>query len=316
MGNVGIARAFAPASVGNVGVGFDILGHALVAVGDTVEAARTRRETVTLSGITGIVASLPDAAEQNTAGRAVQAMWETLRPGFGVTLAIEKGIPLGSGMGGSAASAVAAVVAANALLEEPLGLRELLPFAIAGEAVASGSVHVDNVAASLLGGLVFAFAGESRQMRVRKIEVPAALRCVLVHPACEVRTRDARQALDASVPLATVTEHCANLAGVLLAVQNGDLGLLRESLEDVLIEPQRAHLVPGFAAVKQAALDSGALGCSLSGSGPSLFAWVEAERAQSVADAMCAAFENCGMGCDYWISPIDAPGARVTEAGK
>jgi len=307
------ARAFAPASVGNVGVGFDILGHALDAVGDIVVANRSDQQGVSIAGITGVVEDLPTVVERNTAGRAVQSMWDALRPGFGVSLAIEKGIPLGSGMGGSAASAVAAVVAANALLREPLELAGLFSHALAGEAVASGSVHADNVAASLFGGLVYAYVGHQGDVRYARVPVPAGLRCVLVHPACEIQTRDAREALDANVALAALVEHSANLAGVLLACHSGDLALLRRSLCDVLIEPQRAHLVPGFARVKDAAIAAGALGCSLSGSGPSLFAWVEAAAAPDIAAAMSEAFASEEMACDVWVSAIDAPGARLTE---
>ncbi len=307
------ARAFAPASVGNVAVGFDILGHALNAVGDVVMAARSDEPGVSVAAISGVVENLPTVVDSNTAGRAVQSMWDALQPGFGVTLSIEKGIPLGSGMGGSAASAVAAVVAANALLPQPLDRAGLFRHALQGEAVASGSVHADNVAASLFGGLVYAYVGGESDIRYAKLPVPVGLRCVLVHPACEVHTRDARQALGADVALATVVEHGANLAGVILACHSGDLTLLRRSLSDVLIEPQRAHLVPGFTGVKEAAVSAGALGCSLSGSGPSLFAWAEADVAGVVAAAMVKAFASGGMACDCWVSPIDAPGARLTE---
>jgi homoserine kinase len=309
----GSARAFAPASVGNVGVGFDILGHALDAVGDVVVASRSDMPGVSVTDITGVVTDLPTIVERNTAGRAVQSMWDDMQPGFGVTLAIEKGIPLGSGMGGSAASAVAAVVAANALLPEPVDLDGLFPYALIGEAVASGSVHADNVAASLFGGLVYAYAAGDGNVRNARVPVPAGLQCVLVHPHCEIKTRDARLALNADVALPIAVEHSANLAGVILACHSGDLELLRRSLRDVLVEPQRAHLVPGFAKVKQAALAAGALGCSLSGSGPSLFAWAETTVARDIATAMSRVFASDKMACDVWVSAIDAPGARLTE---
>lgn len=309
------SRAYAPASVGNVGVGFDILGHALDAVGDVVEATRGAGSSVTVAKISGVVADLPTNVADNTAGRAVEAMWQSVEPGFSVSLSIDKGIPLGSGMGGSAASAVAAVVAANGLLDAPLSPHALLPFALAGEAVASGSAHVDNVAASLFGGLVFAYR-DATSTRIRQVAVAPGLRCVLVHPACEIQTRDARGALSSNVDLATVVESSANLAGFLLACPTGDADLLRASLRDVLIEPQRAHLLPGFADVKASALGAGALGCSLSGSGPSVFAWVEEGLAERVAGAMVDAFARNGLASDYWISPINARGARTVEASS
>ena len=185
------ATAFSPASVGNVGVGFDLLGHALEGIGDTVTATRIDEPVVRVASITGYITSLPREAERNTAGRAVAAWRESRRVAFGVELAIEKGIALGSGMGGSAASAVAAVVAAQALLGD-VDLESLYPFALAGETVASGSAHGDNVGPQLLGGLVFA-----THDRLVRIPVPEALTCVVVHPDQVLETRVARAALAA-----------------------------------------------------------------------------------------------------------------------
>ncbi|MBL8269815.1 homoserine kinase [Steroidobacter sp.] len=305
------ATAFAPASIGNVAVGFDVLGHSFPAIGDRVRATRTERPGVTISAITGVTKELPLTAENNTAGRAVLGLLETTQPGFGVELTIEKGIPLGSGLGGSAASAVAAVVATNALLPQPLTSQQLLSFAMQGEAVASGAVHVDNIAPSLFGGLVLTVGIE--RPNVRQIPVPPAIRCVLVHPHMELPTREARQILSRSVHLSTVIWQTANLAGFLTGCFTDDLALIRESLQDVIIEPQRQSLIPGFEAVKRGALEHGALGCSISGAGPTVFAWCETDDAERVRDAMVAGFTAQGLACDTWICAIDAVGARVVD---
>jgi len=232
-----------------------------------------------------------------------------LREGF--ELEVVKGIPLGSGLGGSAASAVAAVVAAAALVEQPLDKTRLLHFAMQGEAVASGSVHVDNIAPSLFGGLVLTVGIDDPH--VKQIPVPACVRCVLVHPHMMLATREARAILKPYVPLADVIWQQANLAGFLAGCYTGDLPLIRESLMDVVIEPQRQALIPGFAEVKRAALDAGALGCSISGAGPTVFAWTEAAAAEAVRAGMVAAFGRHGLDSDSWVSEIDADGARVVD---
>jgi homoserine kinase len=305
------ATAFAPASIGNVAVGFDVLGLSFPAIGDRVRAKRTPGPYVTIASISGVTVNLPLDPEKNTAGRAVLGLLQTMQPGFGVELKIEKGIPLGSGLGGSAASAVAAVVATNALLPQPLTPEQLLPFAMQGEAVASGAVHVDNIAPSLIGGLVLT-VGVDRPS-VRQIPVPAAIRCVLVHPHMELPTREARQILSRSVHLSNVIWQTANLAGFITACFTGDLALIRESLQDVMIEPQRQRLIPGFPVVKRGALDSGALGCSISGAGPTVFAWCESHNAERVRSAMVAGFADHGLECDSWICALDAAGARVVD---
>jgi homoserine kinase len=303
------ATAFAPASVGNVGVGFDILGHSVEALGDRVRAVRTSNPGVTIRTIRGVVPDLPLAAEKNTAGRAVLALLAETGARHGVELEIEKGIPLGSGLGGSAASAVAGVVAAAGLLDHPLDRTQLLKFAMQGEAVASGSVHVDNIAPSLYGGLVLTVGIDNPH--VKQIPVPDAVRCVLVHPHMVLNTREAREILDRSVPLSDVIWQQANLAGFLAACYTSDLALLRESLLDVVIEPQRQGLIPGFADVKAAAIAAGALGCSISGAGPTVFAWAEASRAETVRSGMVAAFRRHDLATDDWVSKIDRSGARI-----
>jgi len=305
------AKAFAPASVGNVGVGFDILGHTVAALGDRVRATRRPERGVTIRAITGTVTDLPLAAERNTAGMAVLALQQDLALDFGFNLEIEKGIPLGSGLGGSAASAVAGVVAAAALVDEPLDRTQLLKYAMRGEAVASGSVHVDNIAPSLFGGLVLTVGIDNPF--VKQIPVPESIRCVLVHPHMMLATREARAILSKSVPLSDVIWQQANLAGFLAGCFSSDIALIRESLLDVVIEPQRQVLIPGFPDVKQAAMAAGALGASISGAGPTVFAWADAADAEKVREGMVAAFARHGLECDSWVSAIDRAGARVLD---
>jgi len=280
------ATAFAPASVGNVAVGFDVLGHSFQAIGDRVTARRLAEPGVRIAAITGVATNLPLEPEKNTAGMAVLGMIRELKLDFGIELTIEKGIPLGSGLGGSAASAVAGVVAANALLPTSLTRLEMLKFAMQGEAVASGSVHADNIAPSLFGGLVLTVGIDNPN--VKQIPVPASVRCVLVHPHMMLSTRAAREILSRSIDLSNVIWQSANLAGFLTGCFTGDLQLIRESLEDVIIEPQRKVLIPGFQAVKDGAMANGALGCSISGAGPTVFAWCEAPDAERIRDAMVA----------------------------
>ncbi len=303
------AVAFAPASVGNVGVGFDVLGHSVPVLGDTVTARRIDEPGVRIAAIRGVVRDLPLDAAQNTAGVAVVALRDAAGIDFGFELTIEKGIPLGSGLGGSAASAVAAVVAANALLDTPLENLQLLRCAIRGESTASGSPHADNVAPSLYGGLVLTVGIDDPI--VRQIPVPDVIRCVLVHPHIEVTTRTARAMLKSTVPLGDVVWQQANLGGFLSGCYTGDLAMIRAALEDVVIEPQRKALIPQFDEVKRAALAEGALGCSISGAGPTVFAWCEEPKADGVRRAIVAAFESAGIGADSWISPISPDGARV-----
>jgi len=306
-----VASAFAPASVGNVAIGFDILGFSVSAIGDRATVRRCDDPGVRIRAIRGVVADLPMEAAKNTAGRALQAMRDALALPFGLELELDKGIPLASGLGGSAASAVAAVVAANALLPTPCSKLELLKFAMLGEAVASGSMHVDNIAPSLYGGLVLTVGID--QPRVKQIPVPAAVRAVVVHPHMFLSTRQARAILKGSVAMKDFVWQTANLAGFISGCYTDDIDMLRESFEDVVIEPQRAALIPGFAEVRRAAISAGALGCSISGAGPTLFAWCLASHALAVREAMVVEFSHHGLASDHWTTPIDALGARVLD---
>lgn len=307
-------KAFAPATVANVAVGFDILGHSVEAVGDSVTAIRTDQPGITIRSISGVVRDLPLDAERNSAGKAVMALWERAQASGGVALEVEKGIPLSSGMGGSAASAVAAVVAANALLPEPFDKIELLRCAMAGEQVASGSIHVDNISPSLFGGLVLTVGVDNPI--IKQIPVPPAIRCVLVRPHMELATREARKILDGNVNMSDFVWQSANLAGFVAACYSNDLELMREALQDVVVERQREVLIPGFRRVRDAAMGQGAIGCSISGAGPTIFAWCEEPHAEATRGQMVAAFANAGFESDSWVSTISPVGAHIVESGE
>ena len=301
------ARAFAPASVGNVGVGFDILGHAIEGVGDTVTVRRIDEPGVRIHAIRGTTVDLPLGAEDNTAGAALIALRAALDLPFGFEVEIDKGIALGSGMGGSAASCVATLVAANALLPQPLSREALYPFALTGEAVASGGRHGDNLGPMLLGGLVLSTAD-----RLVPVPVPAAWHSLLVHPDAVLETRRARAALQGHYALGEFVAQSANLALVLSGCYTADAGLVRAGLRDVLVEPRRAGLIAGFAEARDAALDAGAMGASISGAGPSVFAWFEQREAAFAAQsAVQQAFADAGFDSQGWVSPLNAPAARL-----
>ena len=252
------AIASAPASIGNVGVGFDILGQAFDAARDTVTAVREDAPGVRLGAVSGLVSSLPDSPAANTALAAAQAVLEAAGAPFGIRLSIDKGVPMAAGMGGSAASAVAGAAAANALLGEPFSVAELLPFALEGERIASDPPHWDNVMASLLGGLVLA-ASEEPPL-VQQLPVPKCVVAIVLHPSVRVETRMARGILKAEVPMKLVVEHSRRVAAFAAGCASGDLGLIRAGLQDILVEPQRAHLLPVLGDVKAEALGAGALG--------------------------------------------------------
>ncbi|MDT5158172.1 MAG: homoserine kinase [Acidobacteriota bacterium] len=310
------ATVFAPATVSNVAVGFDILGFAVEAAGDEVTVTVSERAGVRVEAITDTTGTLPEGAipydaSQNTATVGLIKLREDLRLDYGFDVSIRKGIALGSGMGGSAASAVAALVAANSLLERPLPQESLLAYALVAERVASGAAHPDNAAPCLFGGLTLMLSADPA--RHVELPVPTGVLNVLVHPHVRVDTRDARGILKDSVTLADHVRQSANLGGFIAGCFRDDLELIRSSLTDIIIEPQRAALIPGFNAVKAAALREGAIGVSISGSGPSVFAWVDSESAsERVRAAMVSAFMSNGVtDVDSWVSPVSREGARV-----
>ncbi len=307
------ATAFAPASIGNVGVGFDMLGLAIEGAGDRVTACRADVDGVQISQVFGLDGEihpiLSADTSENTAGVAAAALWAAKGDEGGVEMTVHKGIPLASGMGSSAASAVAGCVAVNALLAEPLPTEQLLDYALAGEKLASGALHADNVAPSLLGGLIL--SPPVLHPQLLPLQTPDDLSSVLLHPDLLVSTAEARRKLATGYSMEQWLSQQGYLAGFIVALANNDHELISDTLKDVIIEPQRKSAVPCFDDVKEAALNAGALGVSLSGSGPSIFAICPTRVAENISVAMQQACRNHGYGCECWVSSLSAPGAVV-----
>jgi len=302
--------AFAPATVSNVGCGFDVLGFALDAPGDRVSAAFTAAPGVTIERIDGDHGRLPREAERNTAGVAALALVAAIGERRGIALTIEKGLPLASGLGGSAASAVAAVVAVDALVGANAPLATLMACALEGERLGAGSAHPDNVAPALCGG--FVLVRQPSPPDIVRLPVPDGLTAVVVHPDLEIETARARALVGDSVPLATAIRQWANMGALVDALHRSDFELIGRALEDAVAEPRRAALIPGLTAIKRAAMNAGALGCSLSGSGPSVFALCRRPQdARAVAVAMTAAVRQSIGASRAYISRVGQRGARL-----
>ena len=308
-------RVYAPATVSNVGPGFDVLGFALHRPGDIVEAERSDVPGVELVEVTGDEGALPADAQRNAAGISAADVLRRAGPGRaagGLRLWLRKGMPLSSGLGSSGASSAAGAVAANELLGRPLAIEDVVRSAMAGERAACGSAHADNVAPSILGGIVLIRCYQP--LDLVRLPVPDGLFVAVVHPHCQVSTAEARNRLARHVfALPDIVATMGNLGALVAALHQGDLGLLGRAIEDRLIEPARAGMIPGFAAVKRAALDAGALGCAASGSGPSVFAFADADdTAARVARAMRAAFRvHAALDSEAWVGPISRDGAHV-----
>jgi homoserine kinase len=301
-------RAFAPATVANLGPGFDVLGLALAGAGDVVTARFDGASGVRIERIEGDGGALPLEASANTAGIAAERTLSRAGVAAGVALVVEKGLPLGSGLGSSAASAAAAAFAVNGLVGSPLRKAELIGPCLDAEAAVSGR-HADNVAAAILGGLVLVRSIDP--LDVVRLPIPEGLTMVVVTPRVVVGTRQARAVLPASIPLAAHVKGSGDLAALVAACFSGDLGLFARALNDEIATPARAPLIPGCDDVMRAARDAGALGASISGSGPSIFAVCRSERsARETAAAMVAAFTRAGVVATTLISPADAPGVR------
>jgi homoserine kinase len=302
--------AYAPASVSNVACGFDIMGFALDQPGDQVTVRFTRGRDVTIRSITGSTSTLPMDAAKNTAGAPVIEMLKHCGIRQGVEIEIHKGLPAGTGIGSSAASAVAAAVACDALLGAGLSKTELLGFALHGERIASGGTHVDNLSPSLWGGFVLVRGYDPPD--IVQIPIPVPVWCVIIRPHMEIRTSDARRILPESVPLRDVVRQTGNAAGLVAGLMSGNFGLISRSLHDVIAEPARRHLIPAFSEMKAAALDAGALGCSLSGSGPALFALASSqELAGRIGASMGAVLDRVSCPHSIIVSGINSTGARV-----
>jgi homoserine kinase len=305
-------KVFAPASIGNIGIGFDIMGLCIEQPGDEVVARFSQYPGVRITKIEG-GDSLPMHVEKNTAGVAVLRFLEHLGAfNRGIELEIYKKMPSGSGLGSSAASAVAGVFAVSELLQTGLPKKALLRFACLGEQIASGGFHADNVAPSLLGGIVLIRDNDS--LDVFQLPVPEQLFAVVIHPEVEVLTKTARALLQPTVPLKTYVQQSANIAAFVTALYTNDYALIGRALDDVVIEPQRAALIPGFYEVKSAAILEGALGCSISGSGPSVFALCNnLKSAEKAGMAMQKIFTDQKIKSTVYVSRVNQTGAVVLD---
>lgn len=305
-------KVFAPATIANLGSGFDVLGIALEKPGDYVVAQRRAQSGLSFSVRTNN-SDLPAGANENVAAHVAQLMLNEFKPSFGIRMTLLKKMPIGSGLGSSAASSVASVLAVNALLGKPLKKKELLRFAVEGERKASGSPHADNVAPSLLGGACLVRSYEP--LDVISIPVKDSLVWVVVHPHVIVRTEEARNLLPKAVSLQTAIRQWGNISGLTVGLASGNLELIGKCVEDAIAEPVRGNLIPGFRDVKQAALDAGAYGCSISGSGPSMFAVTASPAiAKHIGAAMVKTFLRvANVKCDVFVSRTNMEGARIVR---
>ncbi len=306
--NAGL-KVFAPASVANVACGFDVLGFALEKPGDEIIVRFSDKPGLRITTITGAKGKLPFEVEKNTAGFAAQRLLEHLgETERGIEMEIHKKMPFGSGLGSSAASAVAGVMAVNELLKRPLEKRELLHFAVLGEQLADGAYHADNVAPSLIGGMIL--IRNNASLDVHRLPLPQGIYASVLYPHVKILTKDARAVLSDQVSLSKCIEQSGNLAGLVVGLYNGDLDLISRSLNDVIIEPQRAQLIPHFYDVKEAAMNAGAMGCSISGAGPSIFALsANSLIAENVGIAMKNVMHDAKIPNELFVSPINQEGA-------
>ena len=303
-------RAFAPATVANVSCGFDVFGFAVEQPGDEVLLTLTDHPGVRMKKIEGDAGRLPMEAEKNTAGVAVLAFLKAIQSNQGVDIILKKNLPLGSGMGSSAASSVAALVGINHLLGEPFSKKDLLPFAMEAERIACGSAHADNVAPSLIGGFVLIRGYDP--LDVVSIPTPENLYCTLIHPHLELNTQDSRQVLRSNIALKDAITQWGNIAGLVAGLMKPDFGLISRSLKDVIAEPVRSMLIPGFDMIKEKAVENGALGSGISGSGPTIFALsTEAATAHNIGKVIGQEFEKFRLKSEVFVSRINPQGASV-----
>ena len=309
----GRVRVFAPASVSNLGAGFDVFGLALEGPGDEVVVRAVQGSGIVSVSVTGDGGRVPTDPLRNAAALAVQGVLDRVDSDAGVAIEVRKGIPLASGLGGSAASAVAGAVAADALLGGGLDRTARLECALIGERKGSGANHADNAAPSLIGGFVLVLPGPPT--RVVRLPTPRDMTVAVAHPALEVETRRARTILGDTIPLAAGIRQWGNAAGTVAGLYEGDWEVIARCLRDAVAEPVRAKLVPGFERVREAALGAGAAGAGLSGSGPSVFALCRGRlAAEAAAAAMAEAFQvEAGVRSDVVVSGADQPGARILE---
>lgn len=304
-------RVFAPGSVSNIGCGYDVFGVALEGPGDIVTARLADGEGVVSVTVSGDGGRLPTDPARNCAAVAAQAVAEQIGAPVGMALEVRKGLPLASGLGGSAASAAAGAVAADALLNGGLDQATLLECVLAGERHGSGASHADNAAPALVGGFVLVLP--EAPLRIVPLPVPADLVVAVVRPHLEVETAKARALLGEAIALSAAVRQWGNTAGLVAGLYEEDWELLERCIDDAVAEPVRTQLVPGFQAAKRGALAAGAAGAGLSGSGPSVFAICRGRRsAQRAGQAMADAFRTeAGVAADVIVSPPNPRGARV-----
>lgn len=308
--NMKTIRAFAPATVANVSCGFDVFGFAVESPGDEVILTLIDTPGVRIKRIEGDGGRLPLDAQKNTAGVAVIAFLNAIESQQGVEIVLKKNLPLGSGMGSSAASSVAALVGINQLMGEPFAKKDLLPFAMEAERIACGSAHADNVAPSLMGGFVLIRGYDP--LDVVSIPTPESLYCTLIHPHIELNTEDSRGVLRRNIPLKDAIVQWGNIAGLVAGLMKPDFGLISRSLKDVIAEPIRSMLIPGFDRIKESAVRNGALGSGISGSGPTIFALSADEAtARKVGEAIKEEFARLQLNSETFVSRINAKGAMV-----
>jgi len=305
-------RVFAPATIANIGPGFDVLGLALSSPGDVLEVELANVPGVEIVEITGDGGRLTRDPMKNVAGRAAVDLLRRAGSDRGLRLWLHKQMPLASGLGSSGASSAAGAFAANEILGRPFSTRDVVLSAIEGECAASGTPHADNVAPSVMGGFVLVRSGDP--FDIVQLPVPPGLRVIVVHPHCQVSTAAARRLVnERRYGLDVIVPNIGNVAALVAALYTSDLQLLGRSIDDRIIEPLRATLIPGFDEVKSAALGAGALGCSIAGSGPSVFAFAGDDGdAQRVGAAMQSAFTSAArLDSDLFWGEVSTQGARV-----
>ena len=303
-------KAFAPATIGNIGCGFDVLGMAVEAPGDVVTLKKTKTQQVKIKKITGDDGKLPLETEKNTAGVAALEYLAHYDIDAGVEIKLKKQMPMGSGLGSSAASAAATLKAIDKLFGKIASREQLLKIGMQAESTACGSEHADNIAPSLFGGIVLVRC--NHEADIIPINVPAELECILVYPHIEIKTADARNILPEKIELSKAVKQWGNIGGLISGFFTEDYRLISRSLKDWIIEPVRASLIPGFQDVKTAALEQGALGCSISGSGPTVFALADShKKAEQIGTEMQAAFTDNDLQSELWISKVNKDGAKI-----
>jgi homoserine kinase len=301
-------KIFCPATIANLSCGFDVLGLCLETIGDEMILRKVSEKGIRITKITG--ADLPLETEKNVAGVAALALLNSINSEFGFEIEIHKKIKAGSGIGSSSASAAGAVFGINELLGKPFSKHELVEFAMKGEVVASGCEHADNVAPCLLGG--FTLVRGYEPLDVIRIESPEELFAVVLHPQIEVKTADSRAVLQPMISLKSAITQWGNVGGLIAGLYTKDYELIGRSLQDVVVEPLRKHLIPNFDEVKFTAMHHGALGAGISGAGPSIFALCKGLAvAEKVAYAMTEEYLNTGIPADIHISKINPIGVSI-----